>query len=262
MNNIQKYKAEFETLVQRGVEIQESLERLYNGPQPTTLQNLKPEIESNYQRWFTESTLVIEQLLPGRRQEFGQLYEGRGGRRRRLTEHNYTIQDWLYDYPVPKVSAGEREGMQSFDDLGVVLKRFSTQLDILRSLEARIESTLVNIKQLVQADLFDSETDAAQELVDNGFGRAAGAVAGVVLERHLAQVADNHSVELEKKKHTIGDLNKRLRAAGVLDIPSERRIRGLADIRNQCVHYGDTEPKEEDVKEMIRGVNRIIHTLS
>jgi hypothetical protein len=44
-----------------------------------------------------------------------------------------------------------------------------------------------DIKVMVQAGLFDSDLDAAGELAKNKFTRAAGASAGVVLERHLAQ---------------------------------------------------------------------------
>ena len=45
---------------------------------------------------------------------------------------------------------------------------------------------MFDIRQLVQADLFDSELDAADELGKKKFTRAAGALAGVVLERHLS----------------------------------------------------------------------------
>ena len=47
---------------------------------------------------------------------------------------------------------------------------------------------------LVQADLFDNELDAAAELNDKGFRRAAGAVAGVVLEEHLETVCEQHNI--------------------------------------------------------------------
>jgi hypothetical protein len=41
--------------------------------------------------------------------------------------------------------------------------------------------------------------------------RAAGAVAGVVLEKHLRQVCDDHKITVAKKNPTIGDLNELLK---------------------------------------------------
>jgi hypothetical protein len=71
---------------------------------------------------------------------------------------------------------------------------------------------LFDIKQIVQADLFDSELESAKELSKNKFYRAAGAVAGVVLEKHLSQAVENHNLSLNKKNRqltiTMNALNK------------------------------------------------------
>ena len=56
------------------------------------------------------------------------------------------------------------------------------------SLESRFESSLFDMQQLVQADMFDSELDAARELWKKGFLRAAVAICGVILEKHFAIV--------------------------------------------------------------------------
>ncbi len=46
---------------------------------------------------------------------------------------------------------------------------FDSQIGILKSCEKRFESSLFDIKQLLQADIFDSELEAAQELNKKGF---------------------------------------------------------------------------------------------
>jgi hypothetical protein len=51
---------------------------------------------------------------------------------------------------------------------------------------------------LAQADLFDSELDAAKELAKHKFTRASGAMAGVILERHLQQICQNHNIKITK----------------------------------------------------------------
>jgi hypothetical protein len=139
--------------------------------------------------------------------------------------------------------------------------RFRQQIAILKSCRARFESSLFDIRQLVQADLLDSELDAAKELSKHRFTRAAGAVAGVVLERHLAQVCDNHSVRITKAKPTINDFNEALKAADAIELPTWRFIQHLADIRNLCDHNKDKEPSQEQVDEMIEGVTKISKTL-
>jgi len=59
---------------------------------------------------------------------------------------------------------------------------------MVKSIRKRFDSTLFDIRQLAQADMFDSELESAAELAKKRFHRAAGAVAGVVLEKHLKQV--------------------------------------------------------------------------
>lgn len=139
--------------------------------------------------------------------------------------------------------------------------RFQTQWSILRSVKARFESTLFDIRQLVQADLFDSELEAARELTKHGFLRGSGAIAGVILEKHLSQVAHNHSITLRKKDPTINDLNELLKNDGVLDVPTWRQIQRLADIRNLCDHNKQRDPTKEEVGELIDGVEKMCKAL-
>jgi len=127
--------------------------------------------------------------------------------------------------------------------------------------KARFESSLFDIRQLVQADLFDSELDAAKELIKHKFTRAAGALAGVVLERHLAQVCDNHDVKVAKKAPGISDLNNALREVDVIDVPQWRFIQHLADIRNLCDHSKEAEPTSDQVDDLVTGVMKLVKTL-
>jgi hypothetical protein len=185
---------------------------------------LKDHFEDNYQGWYSEALVLIKQLLPDRFSEFNQLYQG-DGKRKFVDFSTYNIQDWLNG-----TRAAEYSGKKAFDDLASVLMRFNTQLQILKSVQTRFESSLFDIAQLVRADLFDSELDAARELAKKGFLRGAGAIAGVVLEKHLAQVSSNHSVTIRKQHPTISDFNDALKNAGVLDIPTWRQIQRLGDI--------------------------------
>ena len=134
---------------------------------------------------------------------------------------------------------------------------FVNQQKILKSVKARFDSTLFDIKQFVQADLFDSELETARELANHGFLRAAGSIAGVVLEKHLGQVVDNHNIKTRKKDPTISDFNDLLKNGGVLDVPPWRQIQRLGDIRNLCTHNKKREPTREEVEELIEGCRKI-----
>ena len=69
-----------------------------------------------------------------------------------------------------------RTNEKFFDDEGVITMKFSVQLEILKSAEVRFETKLLELQNLVRADLFDSEVEVARELLKGGFLRAAGGV--------------------------------------------------------------------------------------
>ncbi|MCY3729276.1 MAG: hypothetical protein OXF97_09840 [Nitrospira sp.] len=202
----------------------------------------------SYQRWYTEASAVVRQLMPDRIIEFEQLYKG-DGRGRDLGIRSFTIQDWLN---------GVRYRQQGFL---LVKMRFHNQVAILGAAQGRFESSLFDIRQMIQADLLDSELDAARELAKHSFLRGAGAIAGVVLEKHLSQVAENHTVRVRKKHPTISDFNDLLKDRDVLDIPTWRQIQRLSDIRNLCDHNKDREPTRDEVEELINGVEKASKSL-
>jgi hypothetical protein len=152
-----------------------------------------PNFRESYQAWYSESLIVIKQLLPDRLGDFIKLYE-KPKTRKEITYGNYVIEDYLQGMTVTK--GHYKEKVVGPD---AAIPQYKQQLQILKSVEKRFESTLFDIKQLVQADLFDSELESAKELAKNKFIRAAGAISGVVLEKHLSQVCKNHSISISKK---------------------------------------------------------------
>ena len=251
MSDVQKYKAELAALIALGEKMKADTV-LRHGEIQDVIQEETANLEDNYQQWYTEAFLVIKQLLPDRLTEFQNIYMGD-----RDILYFLSIQDWLNGRLGDSGLRGE-EGSVTFRHVAM---SFRTQLGILKSVEARLESTLSNISQLVQADLFDSELDSARELASRGFLRATGVVAGVVLERHLSQVSVNHNIKTRKRNPTISDFNDLLKNGGVLDIPSWRQIQRLADIRNICAHNKQRDPTKEEVEELISGVEKYTKTL-
>lgn len=249
MTNLDRYRADRDALVALGEKMLEdfvSSDRKDFGT-----------FEEEYQCWYTEASAVVRQLIPDRLAEFEQMYKGEG-KRKAINGGTYTIQDWLNG-----IRAGTDifTDQKDYDDHGIAVMRFNTQLAILKAASRRFESSLLDIRQLVQADLLDSELEEAGELVKHGFLRAAGAVAGVVLEKHLGQIAYNHDIQIRKKDPNIGDLNDLLKTNNVYDIATWRSIQRLGDLRNLCDHNKSREVTKIEVEELISGVEKVTKTL-
>lgn len=262
--NLSKYKTDLEKLLALGDRMYADLalrSRSESGKLTKELQakfdKVKGVFDGSYQAWYTEAGAIIRQLIPDRLAEFQELYKG-DGKRKTTDLQTYHIQDWLNGVRSSK-ARGTNEKI--FDDLAVIVMRFNTQNSILKAVQARFESSLFDIQQLVQAELFDSEIDAARELSKNGYLRAAGAVAGVVLERHLGQVCANHAIQTKKQHPTISDFNDLLKANNVLDVPGWRNVQRLGDLRNLCDHSKHRDPTKDEISELIDGVEKLSKTL-
>lgn len=135
------------------------------------------------------------------------------------------------------------------------------QYKIVESAKERFTSALFDIKDIVQADIFDSELETAKELNKKGFIRAAGAVTGVILEKHLAHVCSLHNIKSKKANPSISEFNQLLKDNNIIDTPTWRFIQHLGDIRNLCDHSKEREPTKDEVADFIKGVDKIIKTI-
>ncbi len=168
----------------------------------------------------------------------------------------YVIQDYINGIgPAPDYS-----GKAPFDELNLTKIRLVNQMQILKAMNSRIGTVLADVRGALLSELEDRELEAARTLRKVSL-RAAGALAGVVLERHLQRVAENHQIGIKKKEPTISDLSNPLKEKGVYGIPVWRKIQYLADVRNICSHQKAADPTEEQVTELIEGINAIIKSV-
>lgn len=262
-SNIEKFKKDLEALIKTGESLQmamkyecypEQFEEAF-GDKLKAFKKTLPKFNDEYQSWYSEAKVLIKQLLPDRLSDFERHYE-KPKPRKDITSDNYRIEDYLQGLSVTR--GREKEKVVGPD---AAIPQFEQQLAIVKAVSSRFESSLFDIRQIVQADLFDSELEAARELTKHGFLRGAGAISGVVLEKHLGQVCDNHNIKTRKKHPTISDFNDLLKNGGVLDTPSWRQIQRLGDIRNLCDHNKDRDPTKEEVEELINGVEKFTKTL-
>jgi hypothetical protein len=210
------------------------------------------KFSQTYQRWYSEALAMLSVLLPDRVDDFKAYYK-LPRPPKELDISSYTISDYLKGTQV--IQGGQRVLV----DRKAAQTPMEQQSEIVNAAMSRFDSSLFDIRGVVQADLFDNKLDAADELNKHGFARGAGAIAGVVLEGHLATVCKNHSISITKKKPTLSDYYEALKAANVIDQQTWRFIQHLGDIRNACDHKGK-DPTRDDVAALVAGVRKISKT--
>ena len=273
MANLQKYKDDLKKLIAQSELLLFSLANecgvdviVDNGVRKEKVQKEKlkkyfegeklVDFNNEYEKWYSEALEVIKQILPSRYEDFKRLYKDEKRKNKDIDYLTYTISDYMIGL---RTTRGLAEIVVV--DTKAAIPKFQQQVKILKSAERRFESSLFEIKQLLQADLFDSEIDTARELLKNGYIRAAGAVAGVVLEKHLQQVSISHNVTIKAKNPNISDYNDALKEAQVIDVPTWRFIQHLADLRNLCDHKKQREPKPEEIEDIISGIDKVSKTV-
>ena len=128
-----------------------------------------------------------------------------------------------------------------FQDLKVIFLTFKNDYK---------KGYLSSIKTLVQAEVFESQLEQSQELLDNGYKLASAVIAGIVLETGLREICSRENILHGKLDKMNADLAKK----GIYNKLQQKRITALADIRNSAAHGKDNEFTKEDVQKMIRDI--------
>lgn len=221
------------------------------------IKEYKLSIKTEYQSWYSRSIAIIKQIMPERLNEFNSYYNIEKRDNSNISFLTYTISDYLLGLTVTRGIYKE----EVVNPLHTFISKFQHQISILNSVEDRLDSILSDIKGLLQAELFDNQMEAAKELNKKGHLRAAGTLAGVMLEQHFSNIVKNHTIKISKKDPLISEYNDNLKNNNVYDVPTWRFIQRIGDIRNLCAHSKDREPTKEEVSDMINGVEKIIKTV-
>ncbi|MFJ4348106.1 hypothetical protein [Pseudomonas sp. NPDC089401] len=268
VTNLVRYRNDLEKLLDEADGVRQSLQRQALGDTEfflrlvealahdekeakALMKKIKP-FPSAYQHWYSEALPLVKQLLPDRLQDFVRLYE-KPKTRKDISYENYKLEDACQGL---RVTAPSGRVVADTSSAGSLLEQ---QVAIVEAIKRRFESSLFEIKQTVQADLFDSELDSAQHLLDAGFSRAAGVISGVVLEGHLKEIRDRH--DLGSNLKTIAPIIDKMKSEGIIELPQHRHLQYLGDIRNKCSHKNGTDPTADEVSELIAGTTKVIKTI-
>ena len=164
-----KYKKDLEKLIKKGKQLFCAIHKDHcpEGYEQWSESDIKkiPNFYTEYQNWYTESLIVIKQLIPDRKDDFVKLYKTPKNRKK-INEENYSIEDYLtgaerhsgpekirllvhsigfkkkkLDPLIKDIITGET----SFRAKTIIL--FQQQLAILESAQQTFDSSLFDIKQ-------------------------------------------------------------------------------------------------------------------
>jgi hypothetical protein len=214
------------------------------------LQKSHSEFVLPYQKWYTKALAAVAILAPGRLAEFKSYYEP-DPKRKGIFDHTYRIRDFIGG---SGPSTDDFTGVPAFNGANVLRLNLYAQVAILHAAADLADSRFTDIEQMLAAEIEDRSLTAAQGLMRVNL-RAAGALAGVVMEEHLQRVASQHGISIKKKNPTIADLNDPLKDAAIYDVATWRRIQYLADIRNKCAHKKSEEPTKAEVEDLLSGAS-------
>jgi hypothetical protein len=113
---------------------------------------------------------------------------------------------------------------------------------------------LTSVRNLVQAELAESEIEQANELLQAGYLSASAVVAGVVLETTLRTLCDRHEIPHGKLDKMNADLAK----AREYNVLVQKKITAYAAVRNSAAHGKTDEFQHADVEEMIKYIERFV----
>ena len=245
--NTKQFEKDFENLVGKKDKFMKLLDQ-YN----------KSGLIREYQIWFTEACEVVKHLIPNRTPEFQEIYDDRI--KYTLGRPHFLRDSQEYDKRPSNVPFNDITSKGNQELCDTLKNNLEQQFAILESAKRKLKSSLMNIKTLTQANLFNSELDMVEELRKNGFLRPAGVVAGVVLESHLKTILLHKNIDLKDAKG-LAKYNDLLKKNEFIDVPVWRNIQFLTDLRNRCCHKDNKEPTDENISDLIEGVKKIIKTV-
>jgi hypothetical protein len=240
-----------------------------------------------YQAWYTKALRVIRQLYPERSDDFQAHY------RELLTLQRSTpsppwyrtalrlmhrLLVWHSQAAKDQASEGHSSARPGFPEtvqqtcLGMAitpngemipsvrltfLAHFAQQLRILSAVRDGLDYVLADMHGTLYGDVEHHVLTTVYTLSQHGHHRAAGALAGVLLEIHLAHVAAKYRVAMGAKSPDITMLNAALKRGGIYDGEIWRSIQRLGALRDDWVDASRRDPTVDELTAFLHEVQTV-----
>ena len=151
--NLDRYKRDLDSLLTKGNNLLIAMkEECFPGQIASTLKDNKeaadkvtltdvlealPSFKEDYQSWYSETKVLIKQLLPDRLSDFVHYYE-KPKPRKDITYESYRIEDYLQGLNVTR-QVSLLDGEKKIVGPDAAIPQFLQQVAILKSVKARFE---------------------------------------------------------------------------------------------------------------------------
>ena len=202
--------------------------------------------EVAYQRWYSRALPLMKQLALDRYIEFQSYYlvDPRYGW---YNSGAYVIQDYF---------RGRESVDEDFDGRPDTVRCFKNQLAILKSVSDRLAWGEMDTADQAERGMQLAFLETARKLMDIN-ERAAGALAGTVLETYLKDLTTKHKLKFRKQAPPLREYIDALHTAKVLDIPAHSQATWLAEISDRSRAPGES-PTKPQVRDLIDGTHWLI----
>lgn len=208
-------------------------------------QEAEPEsFEEDYQRWYSRALPLMKQLGPDRYAEFQRFY----------SRHGKSTVHWSRDTVIHDYLLGVQGGLE--DSREAAARCFRSQLAILKSVADRLAWVQMDTEEQAERGLQLAFLEAARGLIEVN-ERAAGVLAGSVLESYLKKLAIKHRLKFRKHVPPLREYIEALHTGKVFDIPVQSQAIWLAEIADRA--RSDAEgPTKLQVRDLIDGARWLI----
>ena len=197
----------------------------------------------DYHEWYSGVLALVEGNMCSRTNEVIALHEGIKGAK---------------EAPTPMIRLLQSQSM-TFEMQVTLASRISHMKSVVASIPAYMDARLYDVELAVAQAYVRDELSEAEVLLKSRHVRAAGGIAGVLLERHLKLLCDRHHPTIKYTKSAgVSKLNDLLKDSGVYDVAQWRKVQWMGDIRNGCDHARTSEPRKEDVRDLISEVGKFV----
>lgn len=136
----------------------------------------------------------------------------------------------------------------------------SHYLSVLRALSEELQiGFLYGVEILVAKDMLETIIEETKALLQAKYKDAAAIYCRVILETSVKKLCDNNKISY-RKKEKLSSISNKLKKKGLLNLPEWRQIQAWTDIGNSAAHGKFSDYAEDDVKNMLNGIENFIET--
>jgi len=196
--------------------------------------HLPSNLKGRYQKWYSAIKAIVAKNQSDRLNELDKHY---------------------YDGIKQKIDSNYISRYEQFE----LMDHINAQFEILSAVPSFLRYSMYDIELTAYSILMDDEISASKHLISNGFLRSAGALAGVILERHLKNMLRKHLPPIKYALNaTLSTVNELCKKYDIYDLETWRKVQYLTDLRNLCDHQKDREPTKDEVTELIDSVSALL----